>query len=147
MLGIEAQCLCGGVTVRLPSPTKDVGVCHCKLCRRWGSGPWMSLQAPGASVIGDTLTVFQSSAFAERGFCRACGTHIFHRPQEGDEIAISAGLFSSDQMHIAREIFIDAKAPFYRFVADSVRRSTLSMTLEWFPKLLWRKAQRLLNGR
>lgn len=39
----EGRCLCGGVTVRLPRRVNDVGVCHCATCRRWGSGPWMSL--------------------------------------------------------------------------------------------------------
>jgi len=142
MSEIEGHCLCGGVTVRLPSPTYDVGVCHCDRCRRWGSGPWMSLQVPGAVVSGETLTVYRSSAFAERGFCRTCGTHIFHRPQDGPELAISSGLFPPEGLHIAREIFSDAKPPFYRFVADSEKRSTMSMALEWLPKLLWRRARR-----
>ena len=105
----------------------------------------MSLQVPGASVDGETLTVFRSSAFAERGFCHVCGTHIFHRPQDGPELAISAGLFPDNGMHIAREIFSDAKPPFYRFVADSEERTTASMAIEWLPKLIWRRAIRLLK--
>ena len=145
MSEIEGQCLCGGVTVRLPFHAGDVGVCHCARCRKWGSGPWMSLQLPEAVVSGESLTVFRSSAFAERGFCRTCGTHIFHRPQDGPELAISSGLFSSERFYIAREIFSDAKPPFYRFVADSDKRSTLSMGLEWLPKLIWRRAKRILT--
>lgn len=145
MSDIKGQCLCGGVRVRLPFPVTDVGVCHCDRCRRWGSGPWMSLQVPGAVVSGDSLAIFRSSAFAERGFCKNCGTHIFHRPQDGPELAISSGLFRSDQYHIAREIFSDAKPPYYHFVADSEKRSTMSMAFEWLPKLLWRRARRLLR--
>jgi hypothetical protein len=34
----------------------------------WGSGPWLALQLPGAVVSGDTLTIYRSSNFAERGF-------------------------------------------------------------------------------
>ena len=143
MTEMEGRCLCGSVEVRIPFPTHDVGVCHCGRCRRWGSGPWMSLQVPGAVIAGDSLTIFRSSAFAERGFCRVCGTHIFHRPQDGPELAVSSGLFPSDHLHIAREIFSDAKPPFYRFVAESEKRSTISMGMEWLPKLIWRRAKRV----
>lgn len=110
----------------------------------------MSLQVPGAVITGGELTVYRSSAFAERGFCRRCGTHIFHRPQDGPELAVSAGLFQSAGLHIAREIFFDAKPAFYRFVADSTKRSGASMAYEWLPRLLRRRAGRWLrklNGR
>ena len=46
MSTLDGQCICGGVTVRLPAPTYDVGACHCARCRRWGSGPWLSFQVP-----------------------------------------------------------------------------------------------------
>ena len=142
MSEIEGRCLCEGVAVRIASPSRDVGVCHCARCRRWGSGPWLSLQVPNAVISGDSLTIFRSSAFAERGFCRTCGTHIFHRPQDGPELAVSSGLFASDRFYIAREIFSDAKPPFYRFDANSEKRSTTSMAMEWLPKLVWRRAKR-----
>ena len=143
--GPIGRCLCGGVSVRLPRYMDDVGVCHCETCRHWNSGPWMSLQAPGSVIAGEALVVFRSSAFAERGFCRQCGTHIFHRPQDGPEIAISAGLFPSADFHIAREIFIDRKPPFYRFVANSQRRSSASMAREWLPRLIRRRLARWLR--
>ena len=142
---LEGSCLCGGVVVRLPAAMDDVGVCHCRTCRRWGSGPWMALQAPGALVSGDDLLVYHSSAFAERGFCSRCGTHIFHRPKDGPELAISAGLFDGAAMQVKRELFYDAKPPFYRFEAESGKRSTASMQREWIPRVLWRRFQRWLG--
>jgi hypothetical protein len=147
MSAIEGHCLCGGVRVVLPAPVSDVGACHCDRCRRWGSGPWLALQVPGAVISGDTLTIYRSSMFAERGFCRRCGTHIFHRPQDGPELAVSSGLFPSDHLHIAREIFSDSKPPFYRFVADSEKRTGASMAQEWLPKLIWRRAKRIFAHR
>ena len=144
---LEGRCLCGGVLVRLPAAPEDVGVCHCRMCRRWGSGPWMAIQAPGSLVSGDTLVVHRSSSFAERGFCGRCGTHIFHRPQDGPELAISAGLFDGVSLRVKREIFHDAKPPFYHFEADSERRSTASMALEWLPRIARRRLMRWLGGR
>lgn len=147
---LTGRCLCGDVVVQLPVATGDVGVCHCATCRRWNSGPWMSLQVPDAVIDGDGLAIFQSSAFAERGFCRRCGTHIFHRPQDGPELAVSAGLFQSVNLHVAREIFFDAKPEFYRFVADSDKRSSASMVREWLPRLIGRRigrwCQRMRKG-
>lgn len=137
------RCLCGDVTVTIGEPRDDVGVCHCRTCRRWTSGPWMALQAPEARVEGEQLRIYHSSRFAERGFCAVCGTHIFHRPKTGPELAVSAGLFDTDDLHIAREIFTDNRPVWYRFVADSVKRTQLSMMAEWLPRMLWRK----LTGR
>lgn len=139
---LEGRCLCGGVVVRLPTEVDDVGVCHCRTCRRWGSGPWMALQAPGSLISGDALVVHRSSRFAERGFCGRCGTHIFHRPQDGPELAISAGLFDRSSFQIRREIFYDAKATFYRFEAESERRSTADLWREWVPRILVRRLRR-----
>ncbi len=39
------------------------------------------------TISGETLAVFGSSDFAERGFCTRCGTHIFHRPKDGPKLA------------------------------------------------------------
>lgn len=144
---LNGTCLCGMVKVQLVDASTDVGVCHCARCRRWNSGPWMSLQSSKASVSGDSLVVYRSSAFAERGFCGRCGTHIFHRPQDGHELAVSAGMFPSANLQIAREICFDEKPPFYEFVAKSEQRSSASLAREWLPRLLSRRILRWLFGR
>ena len=146
-MNLTGACLCKAITVHLPTGKNDVGVCHCAMCRKWNSGPWMSLQVPNAEVTGDTLIVYKSSAFAERGFCAQCGSHIFHRPQDGPELAISAGLFEPDGQYIAREICFDDKPPFYEFVARSERRTTASMAREWLPRLIIRRIARWFSGR
>lgn len=139
------HCLCGIVIVSVPARANDIGVCHCAMCRRWNSGPWMSLQVPEAKVSGATLKIFRSSGFAERGFGSNCGTHIFHRPIDGPELAISAGLFKTGDFYIAREIFSDVNPAFYHFVADSEKRSSASMIREWLPRLAWRRIKASLG--
>ncbi|GAA4045835.1 GFA family protein [Parerythrobacter jejuensis] len=139
----HGSCLCGGVKVTLPKKLTDVGVCHCDMCRRWTSGPWMALQCPNATIEGETLTIFKSSSFAERGFCRACGSAIFHRPIGGQELAISAGLFDQSDFVIEREIFFERKPPYYRFEAESEKKTSLALAFEWGPKLLWRQLKRI----
>lgn len=139
------KCLCGGVAVRIPRSRREVGVCHCDTCRRWTSGPWMAIQAPEARIEGDTLQVFQSSAFAERGFCAKCGSVIFHRPQDGPECAVSAGLFDPRELELGFEICIDKKPEFYGFTPAPRRLSTVRLGLEWAPKLIGRRLKRLLT--
>lgn len=135
----EGQCLCGTVTVTIPAARVGVGACHCQTCRRWCSGPWMAIQAPEAVIRGDTLKVYRSSAYAERGYCGGCGSHIYHRPQLGPELAIAAGLFADDGLVLTHEIFHDHKPAFYRFDEPTVKRGALSMALEWVPRFLWRR--------
>jgi hypothetical protein len=137
------RCLCGGVTVTIPARVTDVGVCHCADCRTWTSGPWMALRAPPETRIeGASVKVFRSSAFAERGFCGTCGSVLFHRPQDGPEIAVSAGLFDPARFTLAREIFFDRKPAFYSFGQHTLKRSALAMAAAWGPRLLWRRMTR-----
>jgi hypothetical protein len=136
---IRGRCLCGGVSVSLPFAVHDVGVCHCKMCRQWTSGPWLALHVPDAVVEGDTLVTFKASSFAERGFCSRCGAHIFHRPVNGPELAVSAGLFDDKRQFIDREIFVDSQPPHYGFENRGSRRTAFSMAAEWLPKLIWRR--------
>ena len=102
----------------------------------------MALQVPEAKVEGDSLTVFPSSGFAERGFCRTCGSHIFHRPIDGPELAISAGLFDDPDQSVAREIFVDNQPRHYRFEGVEIRRTSASMAREWLPKIVKRRVLR-----
>jgi len=105
----------------------------------------MSLQVPGSAIVGDTLVIFKSSGFAERGFCGRCGSHIFHRLQDGPELAVSAGLFDQRGFRIAREIFHDRKPAFYRFDAESEKRTAAGMAREWLPRIAARWLKRGLR--
>lgn len=133
------KCLCGGTTVTIDPPVTEFGICHCKSCRRWQSRPWLAIQAPHAKIEGETLEVFRSSALAERGFCKKCGSHIFHRPIDGPELAVSIGLFEdSDEFAPKMAIFAD-HTPLWLHLDEKVPHySGFMMTAIWAPKLLWR---------
>jgi hypothetical protein len=131
------------VQVSLPISIRDVGACHCRMCRKWTSGPWMALRAPPETRIeGEDVRIFSSSAFAERGFCGVCGSALFHRPKNGPELAVSAGLFDPGDLRLTREIFFDAKPSFYAFANETIKRSSFVMALAWAPRLLWRALTR-----
>lgn len=64
----------------------------------------------------DAITVHNSSNWAERGFCKKCGSHLFYRLKESKQHMVPVGLFD-DQEHFVFEsqVFIDKKPLFYSF--------------------------------
>lgn len=121
---LEGQCLCGAVRVRITPPEPHVGVCHCAMCRRWGGGPSLSLGLVSDPEIegAEQITRYESSDWAERGFCRTCGTHLFYffKPKSG--YSFQAGLFDgADGYELSDEIFIDEKPGYYDFAGKRER--------------------------
>ena len=114
----RGSCLCGAVLISLKTTNSHVGACHCSMCRKWGGGPALSLEEVGEVQIEgpENISVFSSSEWAERGFCKTCGTHIFYRLKEGGHYSIPTGLLDNDDdLVLDQQIFIDEKPSFYAF--------------------------------
>lgn len=115
---IHGKCLCGAVSVTAKPEKNEVGACHCAMCRKWGGGPFMEIDCGAtASFSGeDNISVFSSSDWAERGFCKSCGTHLFYRLKETGQTMVPIGLFDSDErLTFTGQVFIDEKPSFYDF--------------------------------
>lgn len=64
----------------------------------------------------EAITVFDSSQWAERGFCSTCGTNLFYRLKQTQQYAMLAGLFDDpDDLVFDTQVFIDEKPPYYSF--------------------------------
>ncbi len=64
----------------------------------------------------DSITVFSSSDWAERGFCSKCGSHLFYRLKKEGHYAVPVGLLDDgEQWVFDQQIFIDEKPSFYSF--------------------------------
>lgn len=62
------------------------------------------------------ISTFSSSEWAERGFCKQCGTHLFYRLKESGHYAIPVGLLEDNgQWQFVEQIFIEQKPAFYAF--------------------------------
>ena len=121
---IEAtgSCLCGAVTVSARSMNTAAGACHCNMCRKWAGGPFMAVDCgTETSWTGtDSLSVYTSSDWAERGFCANCGTHLFYRLRESGQYIVSAGLFDrEDALIFDHQVFIEEKPAYYTFANDT----------------------------
>jgi len=114
----RAHCLCGEVRIKAKKASAGVGACHCKMCRRWGGGPFMEIDC-GAEVEiegEENISVFDSSKWADRGFCRNCGTHLFYRLKESGQHMIPVGLFEDEEgLEFSSQVFIDEKPAYYTF--------------------------------
>ncbi len=116
---MEGQCLCGAIEISAPS-IKTIALCHCSMCRRWGSGPMHALHCEGeVNFSGATPSRYQSSEWAERGFCGQCGTHLFYYLRPANQYILSAGLFPEQNFSVTQEIFVDEKPAYYSLQADS----------------------------
>jgi hypothetical protein len=82
---------------------------------------------PEVEIGGEeTPSVYRSSDWAERGFCPACGTHLFYHLLPSDEYILPAGLFQTgSQFRLTSQVFIDEKPEYYEFANE-----TLTMTGE-----------------
>jgi len=69
------------------------------------------------SIEGEeNITVYDSSSWAERGFCKKCGSHLFYRIKETQQHMVAVGLFEDQENFVFEsQVFIDRKPSFYSF--------------------------------
>jgi len=117
------QCLCGAVRFTATDVETDVHACHCRMCRRWNGGPGLAASVGAIDFAGaENLERYPSSDWAERGFCRRCGSNLFYRLKEADRYLVSLGAFDDQSaFRLAGEIYIDAKPPSYDLAGDHPR--------------------------
>lgn len=110
-------CLCGAVRYRVSGALRPVVDCHCSMCLRWHGhvGAYTDAKNADVEIEGQgALAWFRSSGFAERGFCRVCGSSLFWRRDGGAMTSIAAG--SLDQpsgLTTVRHIFTEHLADYY----------------------------------
>ena len=118
----KAHCLCGAVRMTVKHASTSAGACHCSMCRRWAGGPLIAVDCgTEVSIEGEEhVSVFDSSAWAERGFCSQCGSHLFYRLKENGQFMLPAGLLDDeDGLTFDHQVFIDEKPSYYRFANET----------------------------
>lgn len=70
----------------------------------------------------ENIKRFDSSEWAQRGFCADCGTSLFYYLKPGDKYIMATGCFDdAEQFSLGGEIYIDEKPSGYNFVGDHER--------------------------
>jgi hypothetical protein len=133
---VKGTCLCGSVEVSFTLEKETFGACHCGMCRKWAGGPALAVEG-GKDVTfkgEEFISVFESSDWAERGFCKRCGTHLFYRIKAGGFINFPLGLLQGvDNLKFDLQIYIDKKPDQYSFADKTVQMTEAEVIAKYTP--------------
>jgi hypothetical protein len=105
----HGQCFCGAVQITVDVPVAWVAHCHCSMCRRYHGAPfvtWFGVRHGHYRINDEAITWYRSSAEAERGRCKHCGSVLLFRSQRWpDELHITLAAMHEPvgrepQMHV-----------------------------------------------
>jgi len=133
---VSGSCLCGKVAIEAKAADLHVGACHCGMCRKWGGGPLLAVDGGTEITINgeEFVSRYSSSEWAERVFCKECGTHLFYLLKDGGQYILSAGLLEQqDQMEMDHQIFIDKKPEYYAFSNDTQNMTEAEVFAKYAP--------------
>lgn len=108
-------CLCGAVRFDARNVPDTFGICHCPSCRRWtGSALFeVSIKSDDITWTGaEHIATRQTSDWAERAWCRECGTVLYFRQTKEDKwhggTDVPLGLFDDPNgFTLTHEIYTD----------------------------------------
>lgn len=92
----------------------------------------MGVSSSSFELSGDEhLTSYASSDWAERAFCKKCGSNLWYRFVPGDHHSFAAGLFNlGDNAEIEQQIFVEEKPEFYDFAQDTPMKTGTEVIAE-----------------
>ncbi len=132
---VTGTCLCGAVRFTVASASPHVGACHCGMCRKWGGGPLLAIDCGTDVTFADeaNVSVYASSDWAERGFCRQCGSHLFYRLKETQQYIMPVGLFDLQGLVFDHQVFIDSKPAYYAFANKTKEMTGAEVFAQYAP--------------
>lgn len=111
------SCLCGAVAFEINGPMGPVTACHCTQCRKMTGNYWASFHVADADLKftrTDGLKWFDSSDFAKRGFCKECGSTLFWKKNDSNEISVCPGSIDGKTgLQLAEHIFVADSGDYY----------------------------------
>ncbi len=133
MPAVSGQCLCSAVKFKASDADEHFHVCHCGMCRRWATGPLMVVRAEGIEFSGvEDLARYRSSEWAERGFCKKCGSSLFYFLVPANQSFLSVGaLDDSSALTLGSEIFIDHKPANYELAGEHGKMTEAEVLAQW----------------
>lgn len=112
----HGSCLCGAVKFTVTLKDTRVSACHCGMCRKWGGGPLFVADCaePIRFTAGQPM-IFDSSDWAQRGFCGQCGTHLLYQLKVGNFVNVPVGVLEDDEWVFDMQVYVDHKPAYYCF--------------------------------
>jgi hypothetical protein len=123
---IDGRCLCGAVTVRIDGAhDARVGACHCRMCQRWSGGVFLAFDVDDAGLtVTGPVSVYASTSFSERAFCKVCGSHLWLRNVGDATLDMMPGLFDAAKAFPLRsEVYTDRAMAAVQLAGDHPRET------------------------
>jgi hypothetical protein len=106
------------------------------MCRKWGGAALLVVEC-GSDVAfsgAENISLYQSSEWAERGFCNKCGSHLFFKFKQNNQYFIPVGLFDNAEGFVFdNQVFIDEKPPYYSFANKTQNLTGAELFAEFTP--------------
>lgn len=124
---IKGSCHCGAVRFAVTGPVTRFHHCHCHTCRKFHGSVYGSSAivrvADFSFLSGENeLTAYRSAPHKARYFCRHCGSHVFAREDNTDEIILRVGMLENGHgLEPEGHIYVSDKVP-WSSIADSLPR-------------------------
>lgn len=132
-------CLCGAARFTAVLEKPEFGACHCGMCRKFSGGAFLAAETREMRFEDDSaVALYKSSDWAERGFCRSCGSSLFYRmtasgPAQGVHHFAVGALDDLDGLTMTSEIFIDRKPNAYAFSGERLRMTETEVMAMFAP--------------
>jgi hypothetical protein len=130
--------MCGAVSFTATNVSSEFGACYCEMCRRWNGDRFVGVHVSfeGMQVAGENhIAVHKSSDWADRSFCKTCGSNLWYRLTDGPEAgnySVALGLFDDvEGMVLAREFFVDRKDCLFELPEDRVQMTTAEINAKY----------------
>lgn len=116
---LTGGCLCGAIRYELRAPVENLVACYCTDCRH-ASGTAASINARVPErdflLVSGRTKVFEKAADSgrplQRHFCGDCGSPIYSRHTDGDQVILKAGSLDRQQgMRIGASIWVRSAPP------------------------------------
>ncbi|MGD9810525.1 MAG: GFA family protein [Sphingobium sp.] len=118
---ITGSCLCGACSYSTDAEPIDIRACHCKLCQKATGAPFyarVKVPLDAVDMTGPTGWHHSSPELA-RGFCTACGTSLYSKRAEANQIGLCMGsLDDPDRFHPSDHIWISSKQAWLTLADD-----------------------------
>ena len=116
-MSVKGSCVCKGVVFELSGELRDVVFCHCSQCRKTSGHFWAATQVSKENlnfIKAISLSWYDSSDKAHRGFCNRCGSSMFYERKGIDKISIAAGsLEALTSLDRRCHIYVASKGDYY----------------------------------
>lgn len=120
---MQGSCLCGAVRFEATRTAREPAACHCTQCRKQSGHYWASVNFSIAdlTIKGDP-SWYEASPTAKRGFCPTCGSFLFWKSHDEDEMGVALGALDGPTgQKLERHIFTADKGDYYT-IPDAVRQ-------------------------